>query len=59
MLQDTTGVPERDTMFRMYSRFKCNYPGFNAPDPKVLALGVHPADPEDFVRERVLPALGL
>lgn len=59
VLQETTGIPERDKMFKMYTSFKQNYPGFHAPDPKVLALGVQPAGPEDFVRERILPALGM
>ncbi|ETN40386.1 uncharacterized protein HMPREF1541_04663 [Cyphellophora europaea CBS 101466] len=59
VLETSSGIPERDKLFKMYNRFKQNYPGFVAPDPQVLALGVRLAEPEDFVRERILPALGL
>ncbi|OAL30871.1 hypothetical protein AYO20_08564 [Fonsecaea nubica] len=54
----TTGVPERDTMFRFYNDVGM-HPGVSLPDPQVVKLGVKFHDAEDYIRERLLPHLGL
>lgn len=59
VLQESSGNAERDKMFRMYNKLGTTYPGFIAPDPKLLSLGVSFASFEDFVRERLMPHLGL
>ena len=59
VLQPTSGNIERDKLFTMYNRLGGSYPGFVAPDPKVLELGVQFSGMEAFVRERMMPFLGL
>jgi hypothetical protein len=54
----TTGVPERDTMFQLYNEVGM-HPGVQIPDAEVLKLGVEFHDVEDFIRDRLLPNLGL
>lgn len=54
----TTGVPDRDIMFQLYNRVGM-YPGKEIPDENVLALGVKLHSVEDFIRDRLLPHLGL
>lgn len=54
----STGVPERDTMFRLYNEVGM-YPGLSLPDPKVVAMGVELHTAEDFMKEKLLPHLGL
>lgn len=53
-----TGWPDRDIMFQLYN--ECGmYGSKEIPDENVLALGVKLHGIEDFVRERLLPHLGL
>lgn len=54
----TTGVPDRDIMYQLYNELGM-YEGKELPDPNVIALGVKMHGIEDFVRERLLPHLGL
>ncbi|KIY02059.1 uncharacterized protein Z520_02197 [Fonsecaea multimorphosa CBS 102226] len=54
----TTGVPERDTMFQFYNDVGM-HPGVSLPDPQVVKLGVQLHDAEDYIREKLLPHLGL
>jgi hypothetical protein len=54
----TTGVPERDSMFQLYNEVGM-HPGAQIPDAEVLKLGVEFHDVEDFIRDRLLPHLGL
>lgn len=55
---DQTGWPDRDVMFELYN--ECGmYGAKEIPDEHVLALGVELHGIEDFVRERLLPHLGL
>jgi hypothetical protein len=54
----STGVPARDIMFELYNRVGM-YPGKEIPDQTVLGLGVKLHSVEDFVREKLLPHLGL
>lgn len=56
----TTGVAERDVMFQLYNHLGTMYPGQQIPDPNVTEmLGVRLHGVEDYVRERLLPHLGL
>jgi len=54
----TTGVPDRDIMFQLYNE-RGMYGTKEIPDPKVLSLGVKLHGIEDFVRETLVPALGI
>lgn len=45
-------------MFELYNRVGM-YPGKEIPDENVLALGVKLHSVEDFIRDRLLPHLGL
>jgi hypothetical protein len=54
----TTGVPDRDIMFELYNQVGM-YPGKEIPDQNVLDLGVKLHSVDDFIRERLLPHLGL
>lgn len=54
----STGVEERDKMFALYNKIGM-YPGVEIPDPQVLNLGVKLHNVEDYLREQVLPHLGL
>jgi len=55
---ETTGVPDRDIMFQLYNE-KGMYGMKELPDPNVLKLGVKLHDINDFVKETLLPHLGL
>ena len=59
VLQNTTGNAERDKMFKMYNELGGSYPGYVSPDPKILELGVQFSSMETFVREKMMPLLGL
>ena len=59
VLQESSGNAERDKLFGLYNKLGTTYPGFVAPDPKLLSLGVKFATFEDFVKERLVPHLGL
>lgn len=59
VLQESSGNAERDKLFGLYNKLGTTYPGFVAPDPKILSLGVDFATFEDFVRGRLIPYLGL
>jgi nucleoside-diphosphate-sugar epimerase len=54
----TTGVPDRDIMYQLYNEMGM-YKGKELPDENIVALGVKMHGIEDFVRERLLPSLGL
>lgn len=55
---EMTGWPDRDVMFQLYN--ECGMYGTKKiPDENVLALGVQLHGIDDFVRERLLPHLGL
>ncbi len=45
-------------MFRLYNEVGM-YPGLSLPDPKVVAMGVELHTAEDFMKEKLLPHLGL
>ena len=45
-------------MFALYNEIGM-YPGVEIPDPEVLKLGVKLHGVEDYLKERVLPHLGL
>ncbi len=53
-----TGVPDRDIMFQLYNS-QGMYGSQEIPDPKVLNLGVKLHGVDDFVRETLLPHLGI
>ena len=56
---ETTGVQDRDIMFRLYNH-RYMYRGARIPDENVFKLlGVKFHDFEDFVRDKLLPYLGL
>jgi hypothetical protein len=54
----TTGVPDRDIMYQLYNEIGM-YGNKELPDENIIALGVKMHDIEDFVRERLVPYLGL
>ncbi|EXJ73884.1 uncharacterized protein A1O5_03646 [Cladophialophora psammophila CBS 110553] len=54
----TTGNAQRDIMFTLYNKTG-TYPGVVLPDQKVLDLGVQLHGLEQFVKERLVPHLGL
>lgn len=54
----TTGVPDRDIMYQLYNEMGM-YGTKELPDNNIQALGVKMHTAEDFVRERLLPHLGL
>ncbi|KIM95228.1 hypothetical protein OIDMADRAFT_171396 [Oidiodendron maius Zn] len=54
----TTGVPDRDIMYQLYNEVGM-YKNKELPDENILALGVKMHGVEDFVRERLLPHIGL
>ncbi|EXJ60370.1 hypothetical protein A1O7_04522 [Cladophialophora yegresii CBS 114405] len=54
----TTGNAERDIMFNLYNKTG-TYPGVVLPDKHVLDLGVKLHSLEEFVKERLVPHLGL
>ncbi|RDL37670.1 Uncharacterized protein BP5553_05103 [Venustampulla echinocandica] len=54
----TTGVPDRDIMYQLYNEVGM-YGNKELPDNNVVALGVKMHGIEDFVRERLVPHLGL
>lgn len=54
----TTGVPDRDIMFQLYNE-RGMYGTKEIPDPNILKLGVKLNGIEEFVRECLVPFLGL
>lgn len=54
----TTGIKDRDIMLQLYNAVGM-YPGVQIPTPEVLSLGVKLSSSEDYIRERLLPHLGL
>jgi hypothetical protein len=54
----TTGVPDRDIMYQLYNEMGM-YGNKQLPDENIVALGVKMHGFEDFVRERLVPHLGL
>lgn len=54
----TTGIQERDIMLQLYNDVGM-YPGVEIPSAKVVDLGVQFHTAEDYIRERLLPHLGL
>jgi hypothetical protein len=54
----TSGVPDRDIMFQLYNE-RGMYGAKAIPDPTVLALGVKLHSTENFVRECLVPFLGI
>jgi hypothetical protein len=54
----TTGNAERDKMFTLYNETG-TYPGVKLPDQRVLDLGMELHSLEDFVKERLMPHIGL
>ena len=54
----TSNNVERDKMFTLYNKTG-TYPGVVLPDKKVLDLGVKLHGLEEYVRERLVPHLGL
>ncbi|KIW27739.1 uncharacterized protein PV07_07449 [Cladophialophora immunda] len=54
----TTGNEQRDIMFTLYNKTG-TYPGVALPDQNVLDLGVELHGLEQFVKERLVPHLGL
>jgi hypothetical protein len=54
----TCGIKERDIMMELYNNVGM-YPNMQVPTPQVLALGVKLHTVEDFIRDKLLPHLGL
>ncbi|PVH77021.1 NAD(P)-binding protein [Cadophora sp. DSE1049] len=54
----TTGIKDRDIMLQLYNAVGM-YPGVTVPSPDVLDLGIKLHTCEDYIRERLLPHLGL
>ncbi|KAH8597489.1 hypothetical protein B0O99DRAFT_684808 [Bisporella sp. PMI_857] len=54
----TTGIKDRDIMLQLYNAVGM-YPGVQVPTREVLELGVKLHTAEDYIRERLLPHLGL
>ncbi|KAI8930864.1 hypothetical protein NX059_011881 [Plenodomus lindquistii] len=57
-VKPTCGIPDRDIMLQLYNNVGM-YPGVEIPTPEVLELNVKLHTAEDFIRERLLPHLGL
>ncbi|KAF5581445.1 transcriptional regulatory [Fusarium pseudoanthophilum] len=57
-VKPTCGIPDRDIMLQLYNDVGM-YPGVSIPTPEVAMLGVKLHSAEDFIRERLLPHLGL
>lgn len=57
-IKPTCGIPDRDIMLQLYNNVGM-YPGVDIPTPEVAMLGVKLHNAEDFIRERLLPHLGL
>ena len=51
-------MPDRDIMYQLYNEMGM-YRGKEPPDENIVALGVKMHNVEDFVRDRLLPSLGL
>ncbi|KAH7341219.1 hypothetical protein BKA66DRAFT_555093 [Pyrenochaeta sp. MPI-SDFR-AT-0127] len=54
----TTGIKDRDIMLQLYNAVGM-YPGVVVPTQEVAELGVKLHTAEDYIRERLLPHLGL
>ena len=54
----TCGIKERDTMMELYNSVGM-YPDLQVPTAEVLSLDVKLHTVEDYIREKLLPYLGL
>lgn len=54
----TTGIQDRDIMLQLYNAVGM-YPGIQVPSPEIQELGVKLHTAEDYIREKLLPHLGL
>ncbi|KAH8593146.1 hypothetical protein B0O99DRAFT_653520 [Bisporella sp. PMI_857] len=54
----TTGIKDRDIMLQLYNAVGM-YPGLEVPTAEVAELGVKLHTSEDYIREKLLPHLGL
>jgi hypothetical protein len=54
----TTGWKERDTMLELYNEVGM-YPGVEVPSAEVLSLGIKLHVVEDYIRDKLLPHMGL
>jgi hypothetical protein len=54
----TCGIKDRDIMLQLYEDVGM-YPGVQVPSQDVLDLGIKLHTAEDYIRERLLPHLGL
>lgn len=59
VLEPSSGNQARDKLFHLYNDLGESYPGFDAPDSKILDLGVKFSGMESYIRERMMPFLGL
>ncbi|CAH0025361.1 unnamed protein product [Clonostachys rhizophaga] len=57
-VKPTCGIADRDIMLQLYNDVGM-YPGVKIPSPEVAELAVKLHTAEDYVRERLLPHLGL
>ncbi|CAG9997098.1 unnamed protein product [Clonostachys byssicola] len=57
-VKPTCGIADRDIMLQLYNDVGM-YPGVQIPSPEVAELGVKLHTAEDYIRERLLPHLGL
>lgn len=57
-VKPTCGIPDRDIMLQLHNNVGM-YPGVEVPTPEVLDLGIKLHTAEDYIRERLLPHLGL
>jgi hypothetical protein len=57
-VKPTCGIADRDIMLQLYNDVGM-YPGVRIPSPEVAELGVKLHTAEDYIRERLLPHLGL
>lgn len=57
-VKPTCGIADRDIMLQLYNDVGM-YPGVKIPSSEVAELGVKLHTAEDYVRERLLPHLGL
>ncbi|KAF4979784.1 hypothetical protein FZEAL_4088 [Fusarium zealandicum] len=57
-VKPTCGIADRDAMLHLYNGVGM-YPGVEIPTAEVLDLGVKLHSAEDYIRERLLPHLGL
>lgn len=54
----TCGIKERDIMMELYNGVGM-YPGLQVPTKEVLDLGIKLHTVEDYIRDKLLPHIGL